>query len=169
MGKYAWRANFSHLRWRITEILWDPLRLQKAALHWLPWSYVWLFIGRLKFSGLSSVADVLSGKTDKLDKDLVQVTVKSKRRRANRINLIGEDQDQVTKTQDIADSIANKDSSEVVDILGDLTSVPTGKFYPWFAALCSGYIPIFVIVVIFVFSLWKKNLKAQLTETVGLN
>ena len=35
---------------------------------------------RLKFSGLSSVADVLSGKTDKLDKELIEVTVKSKRR-----------------------------------------------------------------------------------------
>ena len=45
--------------------------------------------------------------------------------------MIGEDQDQVTKTQDIADSIANKDSSEVVDILGDLASVPTGKFSSW--------------------------------------
>ena len=45
--------------------------------------------------------------------------------------MIGEDQDQVTKTQDIADSIANKDGSEVVDILGDLASVPTGKFSSW--------------------------------------
>ena len=56
---------------------------------------------KLKFTGLSSVADVLAGKKDKVDKDLVEVTVKSKRRRANRINLIAEDQSDVTKVEDI--------------------------------------------------------------------
>ena len=73
------------------------------------------------------MADVLSGKADKLDKDLVQVTVKSKRRRANRINLIGEDQEEVTKTQDIADSLAKpRSGGDTLDIL----SGPPTQFFP---------------------------------------
>ena len=56
---------------------------------------------KLKFTGLSNVADVLSGKADKVDKNLIDVTVKSKRRRANRINLIAEEQSDVTKLEDI--------------------------------------------------------------------
>ena len=77
------------------------------------------------------MADVLSGKADKLDKDLVQVTVKSKRRRANRINLIGEDQEEVTKTQDIADSLAKpRSGGDTLDIL----SGPPTQFFPlWFS------------------------------------
>jgi hypothetical protein len=43
---------------------------------------------RIKFTGLSNVADVLSGKADKVDSSLVELTVKQKRRRANRINLV---------------------------------------------------------------------------------
>ena len=42
----------------------------------------------MKFTGLSAVADVLSGKTEKLDKSAVEHAVKKKRRRANRINLM---------------------------------------------------------------------------------
>ena len=30
--KYAWRPNFNHLGWRTTEILWDPVDLQKDPL-----------------------------------------------------------------------------------------------------------------------------------------
>ena len=73
---------------------------------------------RLKFTGLSSVADVLTGKTDKVDKELIEVTVKKKRRRANRINLIGEDQEEVTKTDQIAESIV-KPPEDQLDILTD--------------------------------------------------
>ena len=76
------------------------------------------------------MADVLSGKADKLDKDLVQVTVKSKRRRANRINLIGEDQEEVTKTQDIADSLAKpRSGGDTLDILSGLGHQL--KFFPF--------------------------------------
>lgn len=57
---------------------------------------------KLKFSGLNAVADVLSGKSDHLDKSLVEHTVKRKRRRGNRINLIGDDQNVVTAIDDIA-------------------------------------------------------------------
>merc|ERR1712018_976765 len=71
---------------------------------------------KLKFTGLSSVADVLAGKKDKVDKDLVEVTVKSKRRRANRINLIAEDQSEVTKVEDIG-TIVEKSPGEEKDFL----------------------------------------------------
>ena len=67
---------------------------------------------KLKFTGLSNVADVLAGKKDKVDKDLVDVTVKSKRRRANRINLIAEDQSDVTKVEDIG-TIVEKSPGDV--------------------------------------------------------
>ena len=56
---------------------------------------------RIKFSGLSSVADVLSGKSDKVDSSLIEHATKRKRRRANRINLIAEEKDQVTAREEI--------------------------------------------------------------------
>lgn len=56
---------------------------------------------RLKFVGLSSVADVLTGKTDKVDKGLIEHSTKRKRRRANRINLIGGEDTELTAREDI--------------------------------------------------------------------
>ncbi len=70
---------------------------------------------KLKFTGLSSVADVLSGKADKVDKSLVEQTVKRKRRRANRINLIGEDGTEVTNLEEISKTVVDsaKQSDQV--------------------------------------------------------
>ncbi len=81
---------------------------------------------RIKFTGLSSVADVLAGKRDKVDQSAIEVTVRRKRRRANRINLIGEDGSEITKLEDIEHQGGeDKDEAkcatspqEVVDILG---------------------------------------------------
>ena len=56
---------------------------------------------RIKFSGLSSVADVLSGKSDKVDSSLIEHATKRKRRRANRINLIAEQETDVTAREQI--------------------------------------------------------------------
>ena len=56
---------------------------------------------RLKFTGLSAVADVLAGKAQTIDKSAVEVTVRSKRRRANRINLIADEAQEVTALEDI--------------------------------------------------------------------
>ena len=86
---------------------------------------------RIKFTGLSSVADVLSGKADKVDSNLVEHTVKQKRRRANRINLIAEKETDVTAREDIGTFGGTETSSgtaEQKDILGELDSadVPTG-------------------------------------------
>ena len=67
---------------------------------------------RLKFSGLSSVADVLSGKTTQVDKSLVEQTVKRKRRRGNRINLIGDDKNEITAREDIATLTSEQDQTE---------------------------------------------------------
>lgn len=71
---------------------------------------------RIKFTGLSSVADVLSGKADKVDKSLIEHSTKRKRRRANRINLIGEDRTELTEREDIGVVDLSKDSDQV-DIL----------------------------------------------------
>ena len=85
---------------------------------------------KLKFTGLSSVADVLAGRKDKVDKDLVDVTVKSKRRRANRINLIAEDQSDVTKVEDIGTIVIKSPGEEQRDFLtttdNGLAPVPVG-------------------------------------------
>ena len=85
---------------------------------------------KLKFTGLSAVADVLSGKSEKLDKTAVEHAVRRKRRRANRINLIGEDGQELTAVEDIDDSIAGKpaaaeEKTPTADILGGL-DVPEG-------------------------------------------
>ena len=85
---------------------------------------------KLKFTGLSNVADVLAGKKDKVDKDLIDVTVKSKRRRANRINLIAEDQSDVTKVEDIGTIVQKSPGDEQKDFLttadNALAPVPVG-------------------------------------------
>ncbi|XP_040569178.1 uncharacterized protein stnA [Lepeophtheirus salmonis] len=56
---------------------------------------------KLKFEGLGSVADVLSGKAESVDKSFIEHTVRKKRRRANRINLIAESESEITAIEDI--------------------------------------------------------------------
>jgi hypothetical protein len=76
---------------------------------------------RLKFTGLSSVADVLSGKTDKVDKSLIEHSTKRKRRRANRINLIGELEEDLTAREDIG-SVDPEVDPDQKDILSTTTA-----------------------------------------------
>ena len=85
---------------------------------------------RIKFTGLSNVADVLTGKADKVDKELVELTVKQKRRRANRINLIAEKETDVTARENIG-TFGNGQSEKTVeqkDIFSEIDSenVATG-------------------------------------------
>jgi len=83
---------------------------------------------RIKFGCISAAADVLTGKASSVDKHAIQYTVKKKRRRANRINLIAEEADDVTALEDI-DGITEVDESkpklDVFADLGDL-DVPLG-------------------------------------------
>jgi hypothetical protein len=85
---------------------------------------------RIKFTGLSNVADVLTGKADKVDKELVELTVKQKRRRANRINLIAENETDVTARENIGTfgNEKEKASVEQLDIFSEVDSenVATG-------------------------------------------
>ena len=55
----------------------------------------------IKFGCISAAADVLTGKTAAVDKHAVDHAVKKKRRRANRINLIADEVDDVTALEDI--------------------------------------------------------------------
>ena len=77
---------------------------------------------KLKFTGLSAVADVLAGKSEKLDPSAVEHAVKKKRRRANRINLIGDDASAVTAVEEIDAAVSKPDDagdkSDTADILG---------------------------------------------------
>ena len=56
---------------------------------------------RIKFGCISAAADVLTGKATSVDKHAVEHTVKKKRRRANRINLIADEVEDVTALDDI--------------------------------------------------------------------
>ncbi len=86
---------------------------------------------KLKFTGLSSVADVLAGKSDKVDKSLVEVTVKRKRRRANRINLIGEDGTEITNLEDISKAVVDTgkqtDQEDILTKGEEALAVPEGN------------------------------------------
>ena len=62
------------------------------------------------------ISDVLSGKADKVDPSLIEHSTKRKRRRANRINLIGEKEKDLTKRDQIGVIDDTKDSDQV-DIL----------------------------------------------------
>ena len=77
-------------------------------------------VTRLKFTGLSNVADVLSGKAQKLDPSANQDQFRTKRRRANRINLIGDDASAVTAVEEIASVSKAEGKDDTTDILGDL-------------------------------------------------
>ena len=84
---------------------------------------------KLKFTGLSAVADVLAGKSEKLDPSAVEHAVKRKRRRANRINLIGEDASAVTAAEEIdgaANPEAKEDTADILGLLGPSDKVPEG-------------------------------------------
>ena len=81
---------------------------------------------RIKFEGLSSVADVLTGKASTVDKHLIEHSTKRKRRRANRINLIGEQADDLTAREDIGFLDINKDSDQK-DILTSASAGGSAK------------------------------------------
>lgn len=99
---------------------------------------------KLKFTGLSAVADVLSGKSEKLDPNInnVEHSVKKKRRRANRINLIGEDPATVTAVEDIATvTKPDAETKPTSDLFGDATdsglAVPEGDLLASTPSPCS--------------------------------
>ena len=56
---------------------------------------------KIKFGCISAAADVLTGKASQVDKQAVELTVRKRSRRANRINLIGEEASQITSVEDI--------------------------------------------------------------------
>ena len=64
------------------------------------------------------MADVLTGKSDKVDKGLIEHSTKRKRRRANRINLIGGDNTELTAREDIG----FEDSAVTTDILTNIVT-----------------------------------------------
>ena len=105
---------------------------------------------RIKFTGLSSVADVLSGKADKVDSSLVELTVKQKRRRANRINLIAEKQTDVTAREDIGtfgndNSSSSAATAEQKDIFSELdteNAVQVGDLLSTSQEPCAAVVPI---------------------------
>ena len=105
---------------------------------------------RIKFTGLSSVADVLSGKADKVDSSLVELTVKQKRRRANRINLIAEKQTDVTAREDIGtfgndNSSSSAATAEQKDIFSELdteNAVQVGDLLSTSQEPCASVVPI---------------------------
>ena len=77
---------------------------------------------KIKFGCISAAADVLTGKASKVDKTAVELTVRKRSRRANRINLIGDDVNEVTAMED-TDGAKETESKEVNDLLesvGDL-------------------------------------------------
>jgi len=83
---------------------------------------------RIKFGCISAAADVLTGKASSVDKHAVEHAVKKKRRRANRINLIADEVDDVTALEDIegiTEVDENKPKLDVFGELGDL-DVPVG-------------------------------------------
>lgn len=56
---------------------------------------------RVKFGCIAAAADVLTGKAERVDKHAVDHAVRKKRRRANRINLIADEVEDVTALDDI--------------------------------------------------------------------
>ena len=74
---------------------------------------------RVKFGCIAAAADVLTGKPERVDKHAVDHAVRKKRRRANRINLIADDVDDVTALDDIEGISPTKaDEDQLVDVLG---------------------------------------------------
>ena len=63
---------------------------------------------RIKFGCISAAADFLTGKATSVDKHAVEHTVKKKRRRANRINLIADQVEDVTALDDIESIVETK-------------------------------------------------------------
>ena len=56
---------------------------------------------KIKFGCISAAADVLTGKASQVDRQAVEHTVRKRSRRANRINLIGEEASQVTSMEEM--------------------------------------------------------------------
>ena len=74
----------------------------------------------------SCLSDYFSGKTDSVGKNAVEHAVKKKRRRANRINLIAEEADDVTGLDEIEG--INLETEAKVDVFSveDGLEVPVG-------------------------------------------
>jgi len=83
---------------------------------------------RVKFGSIAAAADVLTGKADRVDKHAVDHAVRRKRRRANRINLIADEVDDVTALDDIEGISPTRADDEQKDVLGgdDGLEVPVG-------------------------------------------
>jgi hypothetical protein len=87
---------------------------------------------RVKFGCIAAAADVLTGKAERVDKHAVEHAVRKKRRRANRINLIADEVDDVTALDDIEgiSPIKAGEDHQLVDVLSgvgdDGLEVPVG-------------------------------------------
>jgi len=83
---------------------------------------------KIKFGCISAAADVLTGKATSVDKNAIQQTLKKKRRRANRINLIADEADDVTALEDIEGIVEVDESKPKPDVFGELGAldIPVG-------------------------------------------
>ena len=83
---------------------------------------------KIKFGCISAAADVLTGKASNVDKTAVQHAVKKKRRRANRINLIADEVDDVTALEDIEGIVEVDETKTKPDVFGELgvIDIPVG-------------------------------------------
>lgn len=95
---------------------------------------------RIKFGSLAAAADVLSGKAEKVDKHNVDHALKKKRRRANRINLIAEELDDVTALEDIEGTtpVEDKPTLEIFDLGEDTLDIPVGDLLTSSPSPCIG-------------------------------
>ena len=77
---------------------------------------------KIKFGCISAAADVLTGKASQVDKQAVEQTVRKRSRRANRINLIGEEAGQVTSMEEMEGSGDNepKEATNLLEAGADL-------------------------------------------------
>ena len=75
---------------------------------------------RIKFGCISAAADFLTGKATSVDKHAVEHTVKKKRRRANRINLIADEVEDATALDDIGSIVETKTEKKTEDIFGKI-------------------------------------------------
>ena len=74
----------------------------------------------LNLVAFSAAADVLTGKATSVDKHAVEHTVKKKRRRANRINFIADELEDVTALDDNGSIVETKTEKKTEDIFGKI-------------------------------------------------
>ena len=77
---------------------------------------------KIKFGCISAAADVLTGKASQVDRQAVEHTVRKRSRRANRINLIGEEASQVTSMEEMEAGADNelKETNNLLEAGGEL-------------------------------------------------